>query len=280
MSRSARRLVFGLATLFGIARRGFFIPYRYADRVPDHSRRMGYGALEPIFAAAEPAFDALLARIEAFADDLGAIGSEPPPEPRWNQDWFPRLDAAAAYVVVRELQPARIVEIGSGHSTRFLCRAVRDGGLPTAVAAIDPAPRADIEGAGATILRMTVQQAGAAPFAGLAPGDILFIDSSHILMPGTDVDFLFNHVLPALPKGVRVHIHDIFLPDDYPPEWEWRGYNEQLAIAALIQGRGYKLLWSSHYAATRMAAKVGAGVAGKLPLKPGAVESSLWIEKA
>ncbi len=61
-----------------------------------------------------------------------------------------------------------------------------------------------------------VQGAGLGAFEKLAEGDILFIDSSHILMPGTDVDMLLNHVLPALPRGVLVHVHDIFLPDDYP----------------------------------------------------------------
>ena len=98
-------------------------------------------------------------------------------------------------------------------------------------------------------------------------------------MPGTDVDLLFNHVLPALPRGVMVHVHDVFLPDDYPPEWEWRGYNEQLGVAALIQGRGFRLLWSSHYAATRMAVAVAGSVARTLPLKEGAHESSLWLVK-
>jgi hypothetical protein len=97
-------------------------------------------------------------------------------------------------------------------------------------------------------------------------------------MPGSDVDILFNHVLPALPAGVLVHIHDVFLPDDYPADWEWRGYNEQLGVAALLQG-GTRLLWSSHYAATRMAADVVASVAGRLELKPGAHEASLWLEK-
>jgi hypothetical protein len=98
-------------------------------------------------------------------------------------------------------------------------------------------------------------------------------------MPGTDVDFLFNRVLPSLPAGVLVHIHDVFLPDDYPSDWDWRGYNEQLGVAALLQGRGYHLLWASHYAATRMADAVTASVAGKLPLMTGARETSLWVVK-
>ena len=278
--RQARRLAFGLSTLLGIRKRGFFIPYRYADQIPADGDRRSYEALEPYFRAAEPSFAELIAAMDSHSAALQAIGGEPLPTPRWNQDWFPRLDAAAAYALVRDTRPGRIVEVGSGHSTRFLARAIRDGGLSTKIVAIDPAPRADIEGIGVTILRMPVQDAGTKPFATLGPGDMLFIDSSHILMPGTDVDFLLNHIVPALPAGVRLHLHDIFLPDAYPRAWEWRGYNEQLGVAALIQGGGFRSLWSSHYAATRMANAVGASVAGSLELKPGAHEASLWLMKA
>jgi hypothetical protein len=274
-----RRLAFGLATLLGLKKRGFFIPYRYADQVPQRSERHPYEALELLFRAAEPSFLGVIEAMNACADAFHSIGREPAPEPRWNQDWFPRLDAAAAYVFVRAGEPSRIIEVGSGHSTRFMARAIRDGGIASEITAIDPAPRADIEGTGARLIRQTAQEAGLATFAPLSSGDILFIDSSHILMPGTDVDLLLNHVLPALPVGVMVHVHDIFLPDDYPPEWEWRGYNEQLGVAALIQSRGYRLLWSSHYAATRMALAVATSAAAGLELLPGAHESSLWLVK-
>jgi hypothetical protein len=279
MRTAARRLAFGLSTVLGLRKRGFFLPYRYAADLPQRPVRGPYSALEPLFATAAPAFSGVLDYIDHHAASLLAIGGEAPPAPRWNQDWFPRLDAAAAYVLVREARPRRIVEIGSGHSTRFLCRAVRDGRLHTEVTAIDPAPRAGIEGLGATVIRSIVQEAGTAPFEALRTGDMLIIDSSHILMPGTDVDFLFNRVLPALPAGVLVHIHDVFLPDEYPPEWEWRGYNEQLAVAALLQGSGYRLLWSSRYAATRMSDAVAASAAGLLALKPGAHETSIWLAK-
>ena len=280
MRRRARVLGFGLSTVFGLPRRGFFIPYRYAGQVPGPAERPPYDALEPLFAAAEPAFMDILTRLDAHTEALAAIGGLPPPEPRWRQDWFPRLDAAAAYVLVRDRKPSRIVEVGSGHSTRFLARAVRDEGLSVALTTIDPAPRADIEGLGARVVRRTVQDAGPEPFAALAAGDMLFIDSSHILMPGTDVDLLFNHVLPTLPAGVLVHIHDVFLPDGYPADWEWRGYNEQLGVAALLQGGGYRILWASRYAATRMADRVAESAAGRLEIVPGALESSLWLEKA
>jgi len=265
--------------VLGIAKRGFFIPYRYAEQVPARRDRPGYVGLEPIFSDAEPTFLALLKSMDTYAMSLRAIGGAPPPEPRFDQDWFPRLDAMALYVFVREARPKTVVEIGSGHSTRFIGRAVRDGGLTTKITSIDPAPRAGIDGTGANVLQKTLQQAGLEAFGALSEGDILFIDSSHILQPGTDVDILFNHVLPSLPRGVLVHIHDVFLPDDYPPEWEWRGYNEQLGVAALIQGGAFRLLWSSHYAATRMTTAVANGVARVIELKPGAKEASLWLVK-
>ena len=217
----------------------------------------------------------LLGEIEALASDLERIGSEPPPQPRWTQDWFPRLDAAAAYAMVRATRPKRIVEVGSGHSTRFLARAVRDGGLDTEVTAIDPAPRASLAGLAISFLSKRVQDAGTEPFNRLESGDILFIDSSHQVRPGSDVEFLVDKVIPKLARGVRVHFHDIFLPDGYPRGWEWRRYNEQHAVARLVAGE-YVQEFSSHQALTQRALS---GVLARLPLVPGAVESSLWLRK-
>lgn len=214
----------------------------------------------------------LLAAIESYSTELEAIGSEPPPAPRWNQDWFPRLDAAAAYVMVRALKPRRIVEVGSGHSTRFLARAVADGGLDTRITAIDPEPRASLEGLKVNWLRQPVQATPLKVFEALAERDILFIDSSHQLKRGSDVEFLLEKVLPCLAKGVRVHFHDIFLPDPYPAAWAWRRYNEQEAVAPLI-GRGYAMEFASHQVEKL------SGVLARLPLKRGAIESSLWLRK-
>ena len=211
---------------------------------------------------------------------LQAIGPDNPPEPRWNQDWFPRLDAAAAYGMVRHHAPGRIVEVGSGHSTRFLARAVRDGAMTCEITSIDPAPRASIAGLPIRTIASTVQDAGDAPFAALGSGDVLFIDSSHVLMPGSDVDFLLSRILPALPAGVLVHFHDIFLPEDYPESWTWRGYNEQAAVAAIMAGGDtYEVLFASRYAATQMADRLAQTVLAGLPLIDGAFENSLWLRK-
>ena len=220
--------------------------------------------------------DWLLSLIEGCAPELEAIGAAPPPAPRWNQDWFPRLDAAAAYAIVRSTRPRRIVEVGSGHSTRFLARAVSDGGLDTRITAIDPEPRATIENLPVEWIRMPVQRIAA--FPALGAGDILFIDSSHQLKPGSDVEFLMRAVLPLLGAGVRVHFHDIFLPDDYPPDWQWRRYNEQAAVASLIQRDLFKVDFASHAVVSRSPEKIR-GVLARLPLLPTAFESSLWLTK-
>lgn len=269
-----RRLAFGLGTVTGLARRGYFIPYRHARE----ARSDSYPALEPLFTAAEPSIAATLAAIDAMAVELSAIPAEGTGL-RWRQMWFPRLDAAAAYAIVRGEKPARIVEIGSGHSTRFMARAVADGGLATGITCIDPAPRADIAALSVTHRPVVVEDVAGADFPPLAAGDVLFIDSSHIAMPGNDVDRLFLDILPGLPAGVLVHVHDVFLPDAYPQTWAWRGYNEQLLVAALLQGGGYDIVFASHYAATRLRHAVAASAAGGLPLVDGAFETSLWLRK-
>jgi predicted O-methyltransferase YrrM len=201
-----------------------------------------------------------------------------PPEPRWRQGWFAPLDAAMAYTVVRTRKPRRIVEVGSGHSTRFLARAVSDAGLGTEITCIDPAPRATLDGQPVTFRRESLQDAGLAAVAELLPGDLLFVDSSHVLAPGSDVDLVLTQLLAHLPQGALVHFHDIFLPDDYPADWAWRGYNEQSGVAPILTA-GWRVLFASHYAATRMADRVQVGTIGKLSSSGEAIASSLWLEK-
>ncbi len=276
---TVRGLSMGLMTVLGAARRGFFIPYRYADRLPPRGRHEPYGAVKELFAAQSGVFMEVLDLIDKCAAELKAIGGAPPPQPRWNQDWFPRLDAAAAYALVRHHAPHRIVEVGSGHSTRFLARAVADGGLETTITAIDPAPRAAIAELPLTLVPTTVQRAGREIFRELGDGDMLLIDSSHVLMPGSDVDFLINRVLPDLPSGVFIHFHDVFLPWNYPAQWEWRGYNEQQALCALLLGGDYAVLFASHYTLKAMAERIMRTVVAELPLVEGAHETGLWLRK-
>lgn len=274
MSFFWRRLRFGLSTLLGFKRLGFFIPYRYAQGVEAE----GYPALRPVFEAARPRFDAVLADIESHAAAFERILQGGAPA-RLDQSWFPRLDAAAAYALVRQAEPARIVEIGSGHSTRFMAQAVADGELGTRITCIDPAPRATLSKLKVEHLPVLLKDAGTGVFEALAAGDILFIDSSHIAMPGTDVDRLFLDVLPRLARGTLVHVHDITLPDAYPEVWEWRGYNEQLLVGALLQGGGYELVFASHFVVRDNPGALARGILARIPLAEGAHETSLWLRK-
>jgi len=276
-----RRLWLGLLTILGLSQRGFFIPHRHADARPAAGGRLPYAAIDTLLAKCEPQFREVLRWLDAVAADLGRIGAEPAgydgPAPRWEQSWFPRLDAAVAYTFVRRFAPRRIIEVGSGHSTRFVARAVADGNLTCRITAIDPAPRADISKLWIDLRRQRVQDLAPEEVADLQAGDFLIIDSSHVLMPGSDVDFLLGRVLPALPAGVFVHFHDIFLPDDYPAAWDWRGYNEQLGVLPLLCDAGWEVMFASQYVATRMTDAVAGSMVAALPLPSDAHESSLWL---
>ena len=245
--------------------------------------RPAYPALTPLFAAAEPSFRAVLAAAERHAADLGRIlrggpglvGERPA---RFAQDWFPRLDAVAAYALVREVRPARILEVGCGHSSRFMAQAIADGRLATALTCVDPSPRAPLAG---LPLRHAARPFGpqdADAAAAFAAGDVVFIDSSHVVAPGGEVDRLLLDVLPRLPAGALVHVHDVFLPDGYPAAWAGRRYNEQTAVGALLGGGGYEIVFASRYVATRTDLLAGTFVE-TLPLAPGAPEVSLWLRK-
>ena len=181
-----------------------------------------------------------LAEICSLAEWLRRISVEGSPEsgePYWLNDFLPGLDAAALYAFVAQRSPARYVEIGSGHSTRFAARAIRDHRLATTITTIDPAPRASVERLSSRNLAVRLEDADPASIASLvASGDILFFDGSHRALENSDVTTFFLDVLPRLPVGVLVQIHDICVPYDYPPGWEDRWYSEQYLLAAYALG--------------------------------------------
>jgi hypothetical protein len=266
-----RRLALGLPTVLGLKPGGWFIPHRYAPLLPPPGAQPPYPAIERLFERQAPLFVAVLDALDRHAAALDQLAS------LLDQSWFPSLDAAVAYTMVHERKPRRIVEVGSGHSTRVLARALGELGE---IVAIDPAPRADIvDLPGVRVVSSTLQAVPFEPFAALEAGDVLFIDSSHILMPGSDVDILLNRILPTLPTGVLVHIHDIFLPFDYPATWGWRAYNEQQGVAPLMSAGAYRPLFSSVWAERRLAERLAASVVARLPHPADSIAASLWLEK-
>jgi hypothetical protein len=158
---------------------------------------------------------------------------------------FGSVDAEVLYSVIRYRKPELVVEIGAGWSTLLIREAIHENGPFGRVESHDPDPPDFLK------LDPGVNLMGAAgiTIGALKPGDVLFVDGSHIWQPGSDVALLFTMILPSLPDGVWVHLHDIFLPDPYPESWSDRGYDEQDALLKFLEANPeWSVLFSSHHA--------------------------------
>ena len=173
-------------------------------------------------------------------------------------DTFGPVDAEVAHSMVRHFLPRKIIEIGSGRSTYLLARACllnkEKSGIETELLVVNPCPNA-------TLLRgfpglSSVRQEKCENveldfFLQLSAGDILFIDSTHVVKTGGDVNYLYLEVLPRLASGVNVHVHDIFLPREYPREWvlkSRRYFSEQYLLRAfLLFNYAFEVLWCGSY---------------------------------
>lgn len=176
-----------------------------------------------------------------FGAELRALGAEADGTYVRNP-YFSGLDAAVYFAIVRDLKPTRITEIGGGYSTRIAARAVSANareGHDAVITVIEPYPEARLIEAEIkmTLIEERVENLDPASFCGLDRGDILFIDSSHVLRCGGDVVAELLDILPRLKPGVWVHIHDIFFPFDYPADWvigRRAAFNEQYAVEAFL----------------------------------------------
>lgn len=159
-------------------------------------------------------------------------------QPNWANEWIPPLDAVALYSFIAIGQPKLFLEVGSGNSTKFARRAIKDHGLTTKIISIDPRPRVEIDGLCDQIVREPVENCKLDIFDRLESGDILYVDNSHRALMNSDATVIFLDILPRLKPGVLVHFHDIALPYDYPAEWKDRYYSEQYLLAAYLLARG------------------------------------------
>lgn len=208
------------------------------------------------------------AHLERFANSFGSFFSQIAREDtdtgfRLGNGMFESVDAEILYAFVRSNRPQRVVEIGSGYSTRLIAQALNDvrlddPGFDSSFTVIDPYIHDDLRN-----LRQ-VKQVHSAPlqtvdidlFLGLEAGDILFIDSSHVLKIGSDVQMEYLEILPRLHQGVLVHVHDVFLPKEYPREWvcdRQLFWNEQYLLQAFLAfNDAFKVLWAAHLMHLRM----------------------------
>ncbi len=162
---------------------------------------------------------------------------------------FERGDAEFLYQLIRAVKPRRIIEVGSGNSTLIAREALernRAEGHEYTQTCIEPFEQPWLEKAGLTVIRQRVEEVDRSLFSMLEAGDILFIDSSHIIRPQGDVLTEYLEILPTLKPGVIVHIHDILSPRDYHRGWvleQMRLWNEQYLLEAFLShNRSWKVI--------------------------------------
>jgi hypothetical protein len=170
---------------------------------------------------------------------------------------FMAVDAHVYYCLIRHFKPSRIVEIGSGNSTMVAAAAclrnAEEGAAPH-LTAVEPYPSPFLsEGLPglSRLIEAKVQSVGMELFTSLEAGDILFIDSTHVLREGGDVQLEYCEILPRLAPGVIVHIHDISLPKPYPRvyfEDNYYYWNEQYLLQAFLAfNSNFEVMWAGNY---------------------------------
>jgi hypothetical protein len=203
----------------------------------------------------------------------------------FNNDYFGGFDAAVYYSMIRRLAPKRVIEIGSGYSTRIANLALvrnRDEGRPGILTCIEPNPeRLADQQIEMELLKQSVEEIPRDFFSCLEANDILFIDSTHTVKFGSDVCYEFLEILPGLKSGVWVHVHDIFFPHDYPAEWilgRRLALNEQYLLEAFLSfSNAFSVELANHWIALEqepLAASLWSEPAAKTRLA-----SSFWMSR-
>lgn len=159
----------------------------------------------------------------------------------YDNNTFSYGDADLYYSLIRYYKPNVVCEIGSGFSTLVAYQAIsknkEEGQATSELLCIEPYENEWLEDLGLEIVRKKIEDIDINTFERLKSGDILFIDSSHVIKPGGDVLREVFDILPSLNEGVFIHFHDIFLPYYYPDKWmneEYRLWNEQYLVEAFL----------------------------------------------
>ena len=238
-----------LLTALGLSSKGFFTKYNYLASVGEDT---------PVYSEM---MALMIGKQQLFSNFINAMSvnqkyfnnfAQGEPKPEWASKWISPLDGATIYTGVTEFKPRQIIEVGSGNSTHFMVRAIVDHKMDTKVTCIDPSPRIDITGLPIDLKQRVLSLDDLPLVKNLNRNDILFIDSSHILQQGFDLDIILNRFLPALKPGVILHFHDIFLPYPYPTEWGSFHFNEQNALIGWLLSGYLDVIFSSFYAYSDM----------------------------
>lgn len=176
-----------------------------------------------------------------------------------NNEYFGPVSGEILYCMIRHFKPKRILEIGSGYSSYLIAQTIlinteKNGDSLCIYMSIDPYPNKVISNGFPGLSKLIpkkVQQIPIKEFEKLEKNDILFIDSSHVLKIGGDLQYLYLEIIPRLKKGVIIHIHDIFLPMEYPPKWVLEDklfWNEQYFLQAFLMfNNNFEILFAGNY---------------------------------
>lgn len=187
----------------------------------------------------------LIGQLGRFAAELDSV---PYQSSASNGFWFDNgsftdFDAVVLYCLLRHLKPKRYVELGCGFSSLMSSRALERNHQERAACEAsfcDPEPRLDLNLCYGRLVKKRVQDLPLEMFTALNSGDVLFIDTSHVLKLQSDIEVELLRILPSLASGVWVHVHDVFTPYDYPEDWVKRpvrlAFNEQYALECLLSG--------------------------------------------
>lgn len=197
----------------------------------------------------------LLKKIAKYYPDL-PYGIKPSKQLRYYLDHhaYAHTDAIVLFCMLRHLKPKRIIEVGSGYSSALMLDYKQLFDKQLNLTFVEPYPKllkSLIKPRDKyTLIDKPLHQTEAAVFDQLESGDFLFIDSTHVAKPGSDVNEIYFKILPALKKGVIIHIHDIFYPFEYPHDWykETRAWNEDYIVRAFLYNNpDYQIEFFNHF---------------------------------
>jgi hypothetical protein len=209
--------------------------------------------------------------------NIGLGGREFKSQGLIHNGFYPTPDAELYAAMIAWARPETIIEIGSGYSTVIARSAITHLGLKCDIHTIDPQPRRDIANMADRIEYKPVEQSSLADHQ-MAESTLLFIDSSHVCRSDGDLPFLYCRILPMLPAGVLVHIHDIFVPFDYPDNYFERFYTEQYLLQALLaQSTKFEVVLATHYLSREHAAAMQAVFGPAVGDDPLFFGASFWM---
>lgn len=229
-----------------------FLDYK-VDLKPRYSEGEPHQALLDIISENDSTYEELLKNTLKYKGTLLSINEDEfetdDSQPTYNNDFLPGLDIITLYSNIAYFKPENYIEVGSGNSTKVAFKAKQETNPNMKITSIDPFPRSEIDALSDKIVRRGFENIDYSDILNLKENDILFIDNSHRILPNSDAMVFFLEILPKLNKGVVVHIHDIYLPYDYPQFMCDRFYSEQygLAMYLLANHSKYNTILPNYY---------------------------------